>query len=594
MLKKVKISSKLLVLVIIIIAAVSSISLFSIKKEIDNDRRNMELLDTTIREDYDKNIKDQVDNVITLLDAVYAQYKAGKYTLTEAKETGMELVRNLRYGDGGYFWIDGVDHMLVMHPITPEKEGMNRYDETDKLGNKLIQNIVKVATTEGSGFTEFYYPKPNETETSPKRAYSKLFEPFQWIISTGNYVDFIDKEIEAQNHIQERNLQKNITAFIAIVAVVTVICVAFIILFVRDILSVIKGMTKYMGIISTGDFSKCLPDNILKRKDEFGILAESIKEMIEANLFLISEVKEQANSITNNVMEINTNTYSLLTDITEVTKVSGELASNIDETARNSHSVTKSSEEIESAVHSIAVKAQEGANEAVKISERASQVKENVHKSQEKSKDIQNSIKGKLLEAIDQAKVVEQIKVLSDSILNITNQTNLLSLNAAIEAARAGEQGKGFAVVADEIRTLAEQSKDNVIQIQTIINEVTGAVENLTNNAKNLLNYVSTDVDKDYERFLEVAGLYSDDSKYVDSLVSDFSATSEELLASIQDVLEAVGEVAASTGHGADGTKDISQRSNNIMNKAENVSELVSASQKSAEKLIHEISKFTV
>lgn len=594
MLKKVKISFKLFVLVIIIIVAVSSIALFSVKKEIDNDRSNMELLEKTIRQDYDKNIKDQVDNVITLLEAVHAQYKAGNYTLVEAKELGKELVRNLRYGEGGYFWIDGVDHMLIMHPITPEKEGINRYDETDKLGNKLIQNIVKVATTEGSGFTEFYYPKPNETEASPKRAYSRLFEPFQWIINTGNYVDFIDKEITVQEDMLKQNLQKNVTGFIAIFLAATIICVAFVILFVRDILSVIKDTTKYMGIISTGDFSKCLPDKILNRKDEFGILAKSIKGMIEANLLLITEVKGQAQSITNNVMEIDTNTYSLLTDITEVTKVSGELASNIDETARNSHSVTKTSEEIESAVHSIAVKAQEGANEAVKISERAFQVKENVHKSQEKSKDIQNSIKGKLLEAIDQAKVVDDIKVLSDAILNITNQTNLLSLNAAIEAARAGEQGKGFAVVADEIRTLAEQSKDNVIQIQTITNEVTGAVENLTNNAKNLLNYVSTDVDKDYESFLEVARLYSEDSKYVDSLVTDFSATSEELLASIQDVLEAVGEVAASTGHGADGTKDISERSNNIMSKAENVAKLVSASKESTEKLIHEISKFTI
>jgi methyl-accepting chemotaxis protein len=594
MFKKFKIRTKLFMLVGIIIIAVSSIALLSIGKEIEANKETLHLLETTIRTNYDNNIKDQVSNVITLLDGVYGEYESGKFTYDEAVELSKNLVRNLRYSNGGYFWVDGVDYTLIVHPITPENEGNNRFDVTDKLGNKLIQNIVKVATTDGSGFTEFYYPKPNETEASPKRAYSALFEPFQWIVNTGNYVDYIDVEIQTQTDIMNNKLKDNIFQFAIIFLVVIFLSITYVIFFMNDLIKVIKGITKYMNIISTGDFSQHLSHKFLTRKDEFGALTNSIKEMVDSNLILISDVKLHSDTISKNVMLINENTQSLFTEIDEVNNTTEELAASIEQTADSSREMTKTSEEIESAVQSIAVKSQEGANEAIKISDRAEQIKVNVHQSQQKSQQIQKSIKEKLLQSIDQAKVVEQIKVLSDSILNITNQTNLLSLNAAIEAARAGEQGKGFAVVADEIRSLAEQSKDNVIQIQAVVAAVTQAVENLTTNSKDLLNYVSTDVSKDYDSFLEVADLYSNDSKYVDNLVTDFSATSEELLASIQNVLDAVNDVAKSTSYGAQGTRDISERSNVVLQKAENVTQLILEMTNSADKLTNEVSKFIV
>jgi methyl-accepting chemotaxis protein len=594
MIKRLKIKTKLFILVVMIIIAISSIALLSIGKEINANKRTLDLLETTIRTNYDNNIKDQVSNVISLLEGIYSEYEAGKFTYEEAVELSKNLVRSLRYENGGYFWVDGVDHILIVHPITPENEGNDRTDVTDKLGNKLIQNIVKVATTDGGGYTEFYYPKPNETEASPKRAYSALFEPYQWIINTGNYVDYIDDEIQAQSDILNTQLRNGILQFTTIFVVVILIGIVFVIAFMNDLMRVIKGITQYMKVVSTGDFSKSLSDKFLTRRDEFGELTKSIKEMVDANLILISDVKLHSDTISKNVMRINDNTQSLFTEIHEVTNTTEELAASIEQTADSSREMTKTSEEIETAVQSIAIKSQEGAGEAIKISDRAEQIKVNVHQSQQKSQQIQENIKGKLLQSIDQAKVVEQIKVLSDSILNITNQTNLLSLNAAIEAARAGEQGKGFAVVADEIRSLAEQSKDNVIQIQTVTKAVTEAVENLTSNSKDLLNYVSTDVAKDYDSFLEVADLYSNDSRYVDNLVTDFSATSEELLASIQNVLDAVNEVAKSTSYGAEGTRDISERSNVVLQKAENVTQLIAEMTNSADKLTNEVSKFIV
>lgn len=169
--------------------------------------------------------------------------------------------------------------------------------------------------------------------------------------------------------------------------------------------------------------------------------------------------------------------------------------------------------------------------------------------------------KEQLQNAINESKAVEQINILTESILAITNQMNLLALNAAIEAARAGEAGKGFSVVASEIREFAEQSKIAVSKIQDISSKVTLTVNNLSKSSSSLLNYVTTDVSKDYNNMLSVAEQYNEDAKFVDELVSGFSATAESLMVSIDEILQGIDGVARATNESAIGTTDMSEAS---------------------------------
>lgn len=114
-----------------------------------------------------------------------------------------------------------------------------------------------------------------------------------------------------------------------------------------------------------------------------------------------------------------------------------------------------------------------------------------------------------LQNAIGKSKAVQHINELSESILDITSQTNLLALNAAIEAARAGEAGKGFAVVAEEIRKLAESSRSAVSRIQDVTKVIFEAVENLSNNSNEILDYIDKQVLNDYENLVKVSEQYS-------------------------------------------------------------------------------------
>ena len=271
-----------------------------------------------------------------------------------------------------------------------------------------------------------------------------------------------------------------------------------------------------------------------------------------------------------------------------------ELAASMEETAASSDTIKSMSLEIEEAAKNIANRSQDGAQQAADIHERASKAQNDTREQREHASRIHNEIRESLTKALEAAKVVQQIEVLSSAIMEITNQTNLLALNASIEAARAGEAGKGFAVVATEIGGLADQSKQTVTQIQKVTEEVTTSVAQLSSDAEQLLAFVGNDVVASYDMFDAVADAYNQDAGKIDALISDFSATSEELLASIDGVLDAMEGIATATNEGAKGTTDIAQKTVEVKSEADTVTDEVGRCDQTAQRLTQDISVFVV
>ncbi len=589
----IKVRTKLFIVMIAAMIALAACVVFSTNNMEKMKNNALDMMESDERDSYDQQIKDQVNCVVSLCQTIYDQYKAGVYSEEEAKTLAADEIREMRYGDSGYFWVDQYDGTNVVL-LGSDTEGTNRMETKDADGYQMVKNIIKVGQEPDGGFTDYVFPKAGETEASPKRSYSKSFEPFGWVIGTGNYTDYIDDQIAQLRSDFTADIDASRNRFILLAVSVEVVMVVLLLMIIGSIVKPLKKSLGYINTMEKGDFSQAMDDMYLKRRDDFGMLSRSLEAMRSEMSGLIGKVKEEAIEITGMVQVIDKNVQDLDGELEDVSATTEQLAAGMQETAASSEQISAMSHEIEDAAKGIATRSQDGATEADEIRERATKIKADTEENDKRTREIHEEINESLTKALEDIKVVDQIGVLAESIMDITGQTNLLALNASIEAARAGEAGKGFAVVAEEIRVLAEQSKATVSHIQEVTENVTRAVDNLAGDSAKLLEFVGNDVVSSLENFGRMAESYNADAANVDSLVTDFSASSEELLASISGVMDAINDVSKAATEGATGTTDIAQKNTAVAERASEIKDKAAEAYASAEELKKNVEKFIV
>lgn len=388
---------------------------------------------------------------------------------------------------------------------------------------------------------------------------------------------------------------RNIVVSIGLIVILALIIGALISYYVGNKLSkYIIYINNHLNKFSEGDFTGIISKKAQAVSSEIGQISRSANTMQESIKGIIKTIMKESNNI-DNALELSIKSISdLNVNIEEVSATTEQLSAGMQQTAATMQEMNATSAEIETSVENIAKKAQETSFAAKDISKRALVLKEKAKTSKDYANDIYKTTNHELTNAIEQSKSIEQIKLLSDVIMQITSQTNLLALNAAIEASRAGEAGRGFAVVADEIRKLAEDSKKTVSEIQGVTTNVLGAVENLVSSSKNILTFIESTVISDYNIQVESSEQYTNDAAHIDDMIMDFSSTSEELLVSISNMLKAINEVTISTNESAEGTSNIAIRSAEILEKGSAVVRLSESSKKSSDNLKIYVSNFKI
>lgn len=408
------------------------------------------------------------------------------------------------------------------------------------VGDKMVQWGANVITTEIGGADSYVSYAPAVQN--------------QWSVA------LIVPRADAEKVLQTFKL----IFFISVMAAIAVMS-ALLYFVSNSILKQIPVLTAAFRTARTGDMSVRAR---VTARGEIGVLADGFNEMISSQQKLIQDIKLSSGSISKALDNTEKNIFALDGGISEVSAITEELSAGLQQTAASMQEMNASTNEIEHAVNGIARKAQEGAEAASRINERADRLKQAAIASRMQADRVYGESEEKLRSAIEQSGSIQQIRLLSGAILEIAAQTNLLSLNASIEAARAGEAGRGFAVVAEEIRKLADTSRETVSEIQNVTESVVGAVEGLVEGAERMLRFMDNQVLRDYDSMQETGQRYSEDARYIEELVTDFSATSEQLLASIQSMLTAIGETSIATNEGAAGAGSIAVQAEQIIGKS--------------------------
>ena len=588
-----KISTKIAIMAILIstitafcIGGFSIYQLFSTKDKVLENQRKIML------QSYDLGIQNEVESAISVLEGVNKRYEKGQLKLEEAKKLGAELLRNMKYGKEGYFWADTLEGINVVL-LGKNTEGKSRLEMQDAKGKYLIKEIIENGKKEEGGFTDYYFPKNGGSEPLPKRSYSKLFKPFNWVIGTGNYIDTIDKIILTEQKSLEKQIFNKIVFLLIMMVVMLSLAIIAGITLGKKISSPILHITRLVEKTANFDLVDDQSfDNILKFKDETGIIGQAVVDLRKQLRHIFESVKDNSNLLLSNSEILSHSSETTADSIEAVGKTLEELAKGSVDQAKNSQVIVESlsgfSEELNGVVDT--------ANKVKDFSKETE--KENI-----KGRDSIYILNEKFVENKNALSMVGEnvnelwtksnsIGEIVGKIQNIAEQTNLLALNAAIEAARAGEAGKGFAVVAEEVRKLTEQVEESTREISQEIQEIQKKIndsKNSMNESENIILEVNNAVEDTKKVFNtiehstkntidQITNLYdnitrvSKDKDNILESIHSISAISEESAAGLEEVSASTQEqtkIADSTMEAAETLKEVVLNLNEIISKVQ-------------------------
>ncbi|AOY87734.1 hypothetical protein BKP64_05855 [Marinobacter salinus] len=474
-------------------------------------------------------------------------------------EEALPILKNLKYGESGYIFGYTETGDRVVLGQSDKGFGENFWDLQDQKGNYLVRGIVKSAVN-GDGYYTYWFPKPGESEASPKSSYSIHLDKWDVVLGTGFYFDDVNAVLGVLAEAGESELESSQIIFmsIAIIAVIGSVLVG--ILISRTISSPIATISKSVADLSEGDADLTARIKV-NDKFELGQLADNFNRFLELLGGLITDVKSNAE-------RTHENSESIVGH-------AGKMADLVNEQDAETDQVATAVTEMTSAANEISSNASTAASAATDAEKETATAKQTVSDAAAEMNALANDIAAAAYEVEELGQGVGSINKVVEVINSVAEQTNLLALNAAIEAARAGEHGRGFAVVADEVRGLAQKT-------QRSTDEIAEMIATLDKKAKSAVDSIRQSNDRSSKALTKNTEVVDAINRIVSSIGEitqmneQIASASEEQTSVCEDITERLVTIADKSKETSEKGRETAVSADTLLDNSKSLSGLVS------------------